>query len=299
MAGHALGTSWRVRVVDRSGVASDQVRELVEARLAEVVGEMSQWEPHSHLSAFNRAPAGSWIDLPPDLAFVVAHGVDVANRSEGAFDITLGRIAALLGYGADPIDGPVSDAALDRAAAEAGWGRLAFDPTASRLRQPGGLWLDLSGIGKGFAVDAVTDALGREGLADVLVEIGGELAGRGLGPDGQPWWVDVELPPGCCLPPLRVGLHGLAVATSGAYVRGAHTIDPASHRPLPPLVSSVSVIHSSAMLADAWATAMTVLGPERAPFVAEREALCVRMIWQDGAEHGEWLSPALRRMIAE
>lgn len=296
MAGAALGTTWRVIFVG-GGPSAERVRTVVEARLAAVVGEMSQWEPGSALSIFNRAAAGTWLALPHDLATVVAHGLAIAERSGGAFDPTLGRIAALLGYGAEPIDGPVSPASLDAAAADAGWRRLAFDPGARRLRQPGGLWLDLSGIGKGFAVDAVAAALLREGLHDMLVEVGGELVGKGLKPDAQPWWVDLELPPGCDLPPMRVGLHELAVATSGDYVRGAHTIDPGSGRPLPRRVRSASVLHPSAMTADAWATALTVLGPERGGEAATREALAARMVWQaDGATH-EWISPALRAMI--
>lgn len=287
LRGEAIGTSWQVRF---AGSTPGGLREAIDRRFAGIVAEMSQWEPSSVLSRFNRAAAGTWVTLPPDFATVIAAALDIAARSDGAFDPTHGRAAALLGFGAEAVEVPPSEAALAEARAMAGWERLEWDPGARRLRQPGGLWLDLSGIAKGFAVDAVADLLRDHGLPDALVEIGGELAGRGLKPDGQPWWVDLETPPGVDLAPLRIGLHDLAVATSGDYVRGAHTIDPATGRPLPPGTTSVSVIHASAMHADAWATALTVAGPA----LAERETLAARF-----AGDAETLSPQLSAMIAD
>lgn len=295
--GKALGTSWRVRLVARPDTVPARLRAAIGARLAAIVGEMSQWERGSLLSRFNRAPAGAWFPLPSDFATVIAAALEIAGRSGGAFDPTHGRAAALLGHGAEAATGPPPAAEMDHALSAAGWRRLEFDPAARRLRQPGGLWLDLSGIAKGHAVDAVADLLRADGIEDALVEIGGELAGRGLRPDRQPWWVDLEAPPGAALPPLRIALHEIAVATSGDYVRGAHTIDPRTGRPLPPRVTSVSVIHGSAMRADAWATALTVLGPEEGAALAAREGLAARMVTREGDAAAETLSPALLSMI--
>jgi thiamine biosynthesis lipoprotein len=139
----------------------------------------------------------------------------------------------------------------------------------------------------------VADLLAEQGITHALVEIGGELAGRGMRPDGDPWWVDLENPPGVPLPPIRVALHEIAVATSGDYVRGAHTIDPATGRPPANGVRSVSVLHRSAMLADAWASAITVLGPDAGMAAAKREGLAVRMV----LDREERLSPALAAML--
>jgi thiamine biosynthesis lipoprotein len=276
-----------------------RLAEAIERRLAAIVAEMSQWEPRSLLSQFNRAPAGSWSTLPEDFATVLGAALDIAERTQGAFDPTHGRSAALLGFGAIPVDRAPSAAELDGALAAAGWRRLEFDRASRRARQPGGLWLDLSGIAKGFAVDAVSALLAGMGIEDALVEIGGELVGRGLRPDGQPWWVDLEDPPGPALPPLRVGLHDMAVATSGDYVRGAHTIDPRTGRPLPAHVASVSVLHDTAMMADAWATALTVLGPERGADLAAREGLAARIVSRGEVGAVETVSPALQAMIED
>lgn len=299
LTGEALGTSWQVRFVAPPAVTLGRLRAAIEARLAGIVAEMSQWEPASLLARFNRAPAGTCFTLPPDFLAVLAAARAIAERSGGAFDPTHGRAAALLGHGAEPVAGPPAPAELAQARSDAGWRRLDFDPAARRLCQPGGLWLDFSGIAKGHAVDVVADLLHADGIEDALVGIGGELAGRGLKPDGQPWWVDLEAPPGATLPPIRIALHDIAVATSGDHVRGAHTIDPRTGRPLALRVASVSVIHRHAMFADGWATALTVLGPEEGAAVAAREGLAARIVTRNGAALVETLSPALRKMIDE
>ncbi|EGD58897.1 ApbE family lipoprotein [Novosphingobium nitrogenifigens DSM 19370] len=302
LAGQALGTFWQVRFVSRGKVGPDDVRTAIGRRLDAIVAEMSQWEPGSVLSRFNRMEAGEEIVLPTDFAKVIGTALDIAGRSEGAFDPTHGRAAALLGFGAEPARADLSPTDLKDAFDQAGWQRLAFDPQTRRLCQPGGLWLDFSGIAKGFAVDAVADLLGELGIEDALVEIGGELVARGLRPDAQPWWVDLESPPGAVLAPLRIGLHQASVATSGDYVRGLHTIDPSTGRPLPSRIASVSVLHDNAMLADAWATALTVLGPDRGLVLADRKGIAARFVerlpGQDPA-FAETISAALARMIED
>jgi thiamine biosynthesis lipoprotein len=298
LGGAALGTSWQVRFAASRDLSLDRLRVLIERRLAGIVAEMSQWDPASLLSRFNRAPAGAWFSLPEDFAAVLTAALGVARRSGGAFDPTHGRAAALLGFGAQAVSDPPSPTELEDAHAAAGWERLHFEPATRLLRQPGGLWLDFSGIGKGYAVDALADLLRTHGIADVLVEIGGELVGRGLRPDGEPWWVDLEPPPGAAaLPPLRIGLHENAVATSGDYVRGAHTLDPFTGQPLERRVAAVSVVHANAMLADAWATALTVLGPNAGLAMAEREGIAARFVTRKNAGFAEALSPAMRALI--
>jgi len=290
-----MGTGWRLRFARPAALDPDVLRRAIEVRLDRIIREMSQWKPDSHLSRFNRSLAESWMDLPPDFAAVIACALDIAEQSGGAFDPTLGRTAALLGFGAVI---PGQDDA--RAAyADAGWRRLSFDPASRRLRQPGGLWLDLSGIAKGFAVDAVADLVRAHGVSHLLIEIGGELVGRGVRPDGEPWWVSLEAPPGAALAPFHLALHEQAVATSGDYRRGAHTIDPATGLALPPHVACVSVIHNTAMLADGWATALTVLGPERGLSMATARGLAARIVTREPDGFVEHLSPALIAMLAD
>lgn len=295
LGGATMGTGWRLRLVSSPTLDLLALHAAILARLDGIIAEMSQWEHGSHLSRFNRLGAGGWADLPPDFATVIACALRIAEESDGAFDPTLGRAAALLGYGA----GIPADDDLAAAHGESGWRKLGFDPAARRLRQPGGLWLDLSGIAKGYAVDAIADLLAAQGVRHFLIEIGGELVGRGLRPDGEPWWVALEVPPGTTLTPFHIALHDMAVATSGDYRRGAHTIDPASGQALPVSVVSTSVVHGSAMPADAWATALTVLGPERGMAMAAERGLAARIVAREGDAVTEHFSPALRAMLED
>lgn len=285
-----MGTGWSVRFAAPPGTDINVVQAAIEDRLDTIIVEMSHWRSDSIISDYNRSAPGNWTSLPPDFYTVVATALDIACRSGGVFDPTIGRTVGLRGFGPDPALRSWDETAIAAVHEQAGWHRLRVEN--ARLLQPGGLTLDLSGIAKGHAADAVADRLAEHGIPHVLVEIGGELVGRGVRPDGDPWWVDLEDPPGIALPPLRIALHGLAVATSGNYRRGAHTIDPRSGHPIMNGLHSVSVIDTSAMVADAWATALTVLGIEEGLALATREGLAARFVGQ--REH---LSPALAEML--
>lgn len=292
MGGETMGTRWSVRIVLPVDLTARAVHGAIVDRLAGLVAEMSHWAPTSLLCGFNRSRAGEWTPLPPDFAHVMAQGLAIAAATGGAFDPAIGRIVDLWGLGPVAAAARPTPEAIDRALALSCWRRLALEDAA--LCQPGGLALDLSGIAKGHAVDAVADLLGAMGVAHALVEIGGELVGRGVRPDGQPWWVDLETPPGLDLAPFRIALHGLAVATSGDAWRGAHTIDPRTGYPTTNGVVSASVVHDSALAADAWATALTVLGPAEGIALATDARIAARIVTGGGPEY---LSPELAAML--
>ncbi len=289
LAGETMGTTWRVLYAARHA-SPDQVQVAIKARLAELVVALSHWEPDSALCRFNRT-AGAWVTLPRDLARVVDAGLHLARASGGAFDPAIGALVDLWGFGPPgPIPAP-DEAAIEAARAVSGWRRLDWDRESRRLRQPGGLQLDLSGIAKGYAADELADLLGRMGIGHCLVEVGGELAGRGIRPDGEPWWVDLEAPPGPALPPLRIALHQMGVATSGDYVRGAHSIDPRTGHAPDNGVVSVSVVAKSAMAADALATAIAIAWPDLSALEPLRPA--ARIV----TRAGEVLTAPLQTML--
>ncbi|OYW45689.1 MAG: thiamine biosynthesis protein ApbE [Sphingomonadales bacterium 32-68-7] len=292
-----MGTAWSVQAVDPPA----DLRLAVEAVLSRIVAQMSQWEPESALTRFNRAAPGVWQALPVELSRVLAAGLKVAEASSGAFDPAMGALADLWGFG-PPGPQPVPAAP---AIAQARVGYVEHQAGLLRARRFGVAALDFSGIAKGYAVDAVAARLRAMGVADFLMEIGGEFVGAGIRPDGQPWWIDVEPVPGAALEPLRVALHGLAIATSGDYRRHfsahgqryAHTLDPRTGAPLDNGVASVAVLQTECMLADAWATALTVSGPEVGLATAVREGLAMHMVVREGAGFREVLSPALAAML--
>lgn len=297
LGGETMGTTWHVRLAAPHGFVPDALEQAIAARLEAILAEMSHWRADSVLGGFNRAAGGTWTTLPRDFAHVMDAALQVFERSKGAFDPAIGALVDAWGFGPEPAAALPDDREVDRLRARSGAVHLAFDRGAVRLRQPGGLRLDFSGIAKGFAVDALGEVLRAHRCDHALVEIGGELLGIGLRPDGDPWWVDLETP-ASTIPPVRVALHQLAVATSGDYVRGRHTIDPRSGRPVAHALA-VSVIHQSAMLADAWATALSVLQASDMHALAVREKLAVRAITRTEAGPCEWTSPALDAMLVD
>ncbi|WJS97169.1 FAD:protein FMN transferase [Novosphingobium humi] len=294
LSGQTMGTLWRVRAVWPQGLDSADLRGAIVARLDDLVRRMSHWHADSELCLFNHLPGGEWAALSPDFARVMAASLDLTQASGGAFSPAMGRLVDRWGFGPPgPVTAPPGDGEIATLRPCCDVSRLAWDSAAGRLRQPGGVSLDLSGIAKGYGVDALAAMLRAMGVRHGLVEVGGELFGWGVQRDGQPWWVDLENPMGVM--PLRIALHGLAVATSGTYVRGGHNLDPSTGRPAQSGVLACSVIHTEAMIADGWASAMSVLGPDRGRELADRRGLAVRWVMEDG---GEVLSATLVDMIA-
>lgn len=154
---------------------------------------------------------------------------------------------------------------------------------AFSLRPDGGA-IDLSGIAKGYAVDRVVNLLQTEfGVADGLVDIGGEVRAFGNGPKDDGWRVGLYLPAdaaGVEVPVLQ--LRDTSVATSGAYFKGEHLIDPATGEPVVNELLSASVIHPSNATADALATALYVMGSERGMHWAEENGVRVIFLLKDG-----------------
>jgi thiamine biosynthesis lipoprotein len=312
LAGETMGTTWNVRWVGTRTSDLESLRATIQQALDRVVAQMSTWTDTSDLAHFNRAPAGTWCELPEAFFEVLSTGLRIARASDGAYDPASGALVNLWGFGPSPryTDAgfrPPDAAAIEAARAQAGWRELVVEDATRRVLQPGGATLDLSAIAKGFGVDEVVRALQQRGVESCLVEVGGELRGEGIKPDGQPWWVELEAPQaGAALTETRVALHGLAVATSGDYRRGfeadgrhfSHTLDPRSGWPVAHGLASVTVLHAECMLADAWSTALTVLGHEAGRRLADRENLAALFVVRTPEGFEEHLSAALAALAA-
>jgi thiamine biosynthesis lipoprotein len=289
-----MGTSWSARIVD----APPGCLGAIEGVFARVIAQMSNWQAESDISRFNTLPIGTWVELPLDMMTVLKAGLTMARLSGGAFDPAIGQMVERWGFGPLGVTGPEM-----MPAHPAPWTMIEMaDQSARRLAD---VSLDFSGIAKGFAVDATAEALHDLGALHFLIEIGGELRGEGIRPDHQPWWVDMETPPHLSVPTLRIALCGLSVATSGDYIRCrtesggqlSHSIDPSTGRPIVNNVASVTVLHESTMLADAWTTAITILGHGRGMALATRHDVAARLILRVGDGAMEYMTPALASML--
>jgi len=293
--GESMGTSWSARVALAPPDVQQRaaLRAGLQMQLDQVVAEMSHWEPGSDLGRFNRAASGTWHTLPDDFFEVLRYALGIARDTGGACNPCAGALVNLWGFGpAGRHDeaGFVEPSERDAAAMCAAMADrvVELDIPRKRAFQPGGIQLDLSAVAKGFGVDKLAQYLEGQGCANYLVEVGGELRGAGFKPDGQPWWVALEEPLGG-REEIAVALHGLALATSGDYrkyfmqdaIRRPHTIDPRIGMPIANALASVTVVHESAMAADAWSTALTVLGHEEGLALAERKRIAVRFLLRE------------------
>jgi thiamine biosynthesis lipoprotein len=317
LSGESMGTSWSARVVARAEVADgpqslqQRLQRGLQGELDGVVGEMSHWEPESNLGRFNRAGACTWHALPEAFYSVLDFALGVARATGGACDPCAGELVNLWGFGPvgrhdEPGFVPPASGAVAKARERLAARRVELDPARRRAFQPGGVQLDLSAVAKGYGVDAMALWLEKQGLRHYLVEAGGELRGAGFKPDGQPWWVALEAP-AAGVGQIAIALHGLSVATSGDYrryflrddQRFPHTIDPRNGMPITNNVASVTVVHEQAMAADAWSTALTVLGAEAGLALAEQQGLAARFLLREGASLREALSSRFRNMLED
>ncbi len=283
LGGETMGTMWSVDYFAPAEGGAEALREEIGAELERLNGQMSHWREESELSRFNRAAAGEWRRLPEEFFEVLRFGLHVARKSGGAFDPALGAVVEAWGFGPRGKPGLLPGRG-------ATWRDIAIRVETREARQPGGAELDFSAIAKGYAVDRVAALLEARGVGSFLVEIGGELRGRGIKDNRQPWWVKVEGPPEGFGGEIVVALHNASIATTGDYrryferdgVRFAHTIHPHTAAPARNGVASVSVIHESTMAADAYSTALAVLGEEDGLAMADRLRLAAVYLMREG-----------------
>ena len=313
LGGHTMGTTWSAVLAAPADADLHALHAGIERRLDTVVRQMSTWRADSDISRFNRSEAGQWQVLPDEFLAVLACALDVAALSGGAYDPTVGPLVEAWGFGpACDVPRIPDEAELAALRRRVGWQRLLFQPEQRRVLQPGLAALDLSAIAKGYAADLVAHRLREDGIDAALVEVGGELVGYGRKPDGQPWRVLVEsaaeedAAAQAVLPPRVLALDGLAVATSGdrwhRFERGgqhyAHTLDARSGRPVTRAAAAVSVVARDAMHADAWATALTVMGAVDGLAFAERHGLAARFVTRTDAGPVETMTPAFSQHLA-
>lgn len=305
--GMTMGTTYSIKVTGLPpGVVPDLLHAELRRILATIDARMSTYRDDSELSRLNALPSTRWVSVSADTLAVIDAALSTSARCSGAFDATVGPLVNLWGFGPlerstrRPPDRQIA-AALERV----GYANLERHPSrpAVRKRRPD-LYLDLSAIAKGYGIDRVSLHLESLGIGDYLVEVGGELCGRGRNSRGQPWMVAIE-EPSLIQRKLRrvVQLEDAVLATSGDYrnffVAGgrhySHLIDPQTGVPIHHGLASVTVIGSSAMAADALATALMVLGPDAGMHLAEREQLAALFLVKDGSDFTELGSSAFDR----
>jgi thiamine biosynthesis lipoprotein len=288
LEGATMGTRYHITLVPGpEQVRAEQLEAGITAVLENIEDSMSTWREDSEISRFNRFPPGQWWPASSGMIEVFSLARGVARASGGAYDVTVGPLVDLWGFGPGAGDTIPSGAEIEAALARVGEAGVELDASGMRLRKRHALELDFSSIAKGFGVDMLAQWLEQQGHRNYMVEIGGEIRVSGLSPRGTPWRIAIEKPAPLAREAAAVlEVSDRAVATSGDYrnffevdgVRYSHSIDPRSGRPVQHQLVSVTVVHDSAAEADAWATALTVLGPEQALRTALGLGLAVYLI---------------------
>lgn len=289
--GRTMGTYWSVRIAaPPPDLDPEALRAELEAALVEVNAQMSNYDPESEISRFNRAPVGEWFEVSAELAGVMAAALEVSAQSGGAFDVTVHPLVNLWGFGARRVeqDRVPAEADIEAALALVGFTQLEVRAQPPALRRHGEVAVDVSGIAKGHGVDVLTAVIEAHGGSRYLADIGGDLRGRGHNARGVPWQVGVEVPAAGRRGGVQavIAVEDMAVTTSGDYrnhfmhegKRYSHTIDPTTGWPIEQHVASVTVLHPSAMWSDGYSTALNVMGPEAGMALARELSLPVLFI---------------------
>ncbi|MEM7290600.1 MAG: FAD:protein FMN transferase [Pseudomonadota bacterium] len=300
LSGQTMGTTYTVVVAGlESEPDVERLRGEIEATLADVNSKMSNWDASSEISRFNASAEIAPMKISADLATVMEAAVEVNRKSNGKFDVTLAPLIELWGFGPHKPDDPIpSDETISDALGRVGQERLLFLDTRGSLLEKarGDVEINLSALAKGFGIDMMAERLLALGFENHLVDIGGDLRSTGKNERGEAWRIGIERPEAGARNIKRiVSLDNMSMATSGDYrnfiekdgVRYSHIIDPSTGRPISHWTTSVSVIADDAMMADAWATALLVLGSKDGVRIANDNGIAAYFISRDRDLDGE------------
>ncbi|GGC02888.1 thiamin biosynthesis lipoprotein ApbE [Marinobacterium zhoushanense] len=306
--GLTMGTSFSIRWVDTEPGRVETLRPKVGELLKAVNQHMSTYIPDSELSLFNKAPAGSRVALSEGLAHVVRAALKLSGQTDGAYDVTVGPLVNLWGFGPDGrvVNAPTPEQ-LETMRSRVGYQSLTLSADG-HLTKVGDQYVDLSSIAKGYGVDLIAQLLEQQGIGSYLVEIGGELRAKGLKPDGSDWRVAIESPVEGVREIERViSVKDIGIATSGDYrnyfeqdgVRFSHTIDPRTGYPIRHRLASVTVLRPTCMEADALATALMVLGEEEGLRFAQERNIAAFFIVKEDNGFREISTPEFEAFLKE
>lgn len=309
ITGATMGTQYHVTIAQPSeDIDIEALQRVIDAELHRINAQMSTYLPDSEISKFNSQNDVHWFDVSPEFASVVKRAQRFSEQTAGAFDVTVGPLVNRWNFGPRKasLDMP-SDAEVAVLKQSVGFQLIEVrdEPPALRKQRPD-IQIDLSAIAKGFAVDRITQLLKSHDLKNFMVEIGGEIRVRGTNAEGAAWRIGIEKPvTNARIVQRVVDLRDAALATSGDYRnfievdgrRYSHTIDPLTGYPVDHRLASVSVIADDCLSADAWATALMVLGAERGYELAQQQGIPALLIERTETDFLELSTPEFENIV--
>jgi len=308
-SGDTMGTTYSIALYSKDPRHTQaEIQKKVETVLAQVNAQMSTYDPDSELSRFNRHESTQPVVISRALERVIGRALAIAEQTDGLLDVTVGPLVNLWGFGpqAKPEQVPTAEE-LEAVRDYVGYRKLRIENHQLTKAHPK-VYVDLSTIAKGYGVDRVAYLLDDLEITQYLIEIGGEIRTRGGKPDGQPWRLAVEKPVSTERSIQEiVSFNEGALATSGDYRnfyeengrRYSHIINPLTAEPIQHNLVSVSVYTEDCMSADAYATALLVMGTEQAKAFVEKHQLAALLVYKTDDGFGEWVSPAFEPLLSE
>ncbi|MBQ0789921.1 MAG: FAD:protein FMN transferase [Cycloclasticus sp.] len=311
ISGQTMGTTYHISLSNNPiGHDATEIKEGIEQRLLEVNQSFSTYIDSSEVSTLNQYTGNEGQKKSAAFIQVLAEAQGISFLTEGAYDITVGPLVNLWGFGPEfsEDDIPLADN-ISQALKKVGYTNIIFDRETRQVKKliPE-LYIDFSSIAKGYGVDIIAEHLESLGFNDYMVEIGGEMRLRGNNPEGTKWRIAVEKPDPAKRSIQRIiKLSNTAIATSGDYrnffikdgIRFSHTIDPTTGSPVRHNLASVTVLTPSSMTADAWATAFMVLGPEKGYDLAMKNNLSVLFIVKENDDYIELMTPQFQQFFKD
>ena len=291
--GNTMGTTYHIKAVANKDVelTQQEIGQEIDKALVKFNQVMSTYIRTSELSRFNQHPVKEWVSVSPHLMSVLLLAHNISDESNGAFDITVGPLVNVWGFGPEKREGTPSEEAIAKAMESVGYRYLELDMAGMRIYKEKDIYLDLSAIAKGYATDVIAELLELQGIHHYMVEIGGELKIKGHNFSGDPWTIGVEKPAlGHAGAMQKVSGDNVGIATSGDYrnfyevdgERVSHTLDPTTGKPITHGLASITVIAASGGAADAYATAINVLGPDLGYDLANQLNLAAFFVVREG-----------------
>jgi thiamine biosynthesis lipoprotein len=301
LSGRTMGTRYSVQLEQiPKRISLSSLKKEIESVLENTESLMSLYRSDSELSLINDSDPGVWHVLSPSTLRVVKHGLKTMRLSGGAYNPASGPLVDYWGFGsqmriAPPLQRQIPLEVMNSV------GASAFDIDHEAIRKNHAeSALNLNAIAKGDAVDQLAQVLERWGIPNFMVEIGGEFYARGSGPRGDRWRIGIEHPDGGIL--TAVSVDQQAVATSGDYVhfaldhgrRISHLMNPKTGKPISDRLALVSVVADSAIDADAWATALMVMGPDEGFRFALQHDMKAVFLKREAAEYKMLQTPRFK-----
>lgn len=290
LTGETMGTYYSVTYnPEDTRIVSKRLRDQIEVLLGNINQTMSTYIEDSELSLLNKVNMQISVTISDELFYVINHAQQISEQTNGSFDITIGPFVNLWGFGPDLINRsiPTPDE-INFVKKNVGYEKLILDDDSSSVTKTvSDMYIDLSGIEKGYAVDQISQLLQQHNIENYLIDIGGALIAKGNNQQDELWQIGIEQANPLSRELQRiVSLNNLSMATSGDYrnyfthkgKRYSYTIDATSGEPVSHNLASVTVLHENCISADALATAMLVKGEAASRQLAKENDIPIYMI---------------------